>query len=79
MKLSLNTWEHILGKELSSAGCPRMVAPTGDVIPHKGGGGVARLLSTFVVCPLSEAYLPSPTPGRAQGGILSVPLPPFLN
>lgn len=76
MKLSLNTWEHILGKKLSIAGHPHMVAPTGDVMVHKGGG-VASLLSTFLLSPLPEAHLPIPTLAGLWEGIQGVPLPPF--
>lgn len=56
MKPSLNTWGHILGKKSASRHLHRL-APTGDEIVHKGGGGVARLLSTFVFYSLPEAHL----------------------
>lgn len=56
MEPSLNTWGHILGKK-SASRHPHRLAPTGDEIVHKGGGGVARLLSTSVFWSLSEAHL----------------------
>ena len=53
---SLTTWGHLLGKK-SASRQPYRLTPTGDEFVHKDGGGVARLLSTFVFYSLSEAHL----------------------
>lgn len=81
MEPSLNTWGHILGKK-SASRHPHRLAPTGDEIVHKGGGGVARLPTCLslsfgpclCLCLLVPVWGSS---AHTHGGIQGTALPPF--
>lgn len=77
MKLSMNAWGHILGK-LSTAGCPHVLTPTGDLIVNTGGREMAVSCPSVSFVPYLRLALPPPTPIRALGGNSRFTLTPIL-
>lgn len=64
----MNAWGHILGKKLSTVGCPHVLTPTGDLVVTTSGSEMTVSCPSVSYVPCDDRLaLPPLTPIRALG------------